>query len=208
LDFGDGCIEEGAMKTRRARIGHWTLILIAVLAVLAGIGFSYTTAVEIEKTESGSFCAKCHTMAPMAIALSRSVHGGHNRYGIAAQCTDCHLPHHSLAGYIFKKGAVGLHDIFAEVFTDTADINWTAKRNHAKTFVYNSGCLSCHNSLDHSKMEKIDPAVVKKIMDKSLKMSCIECHTDVGHKWNKTLLEEIKSGKATVPPPLNTKTAR
>ena len=196
------------MQKRHARIGHWTLILIALAASLAGIAFSYTTAVEVEKTESGSFCAKCHTMAPMAIALARSVHGGHNPYGIAAQCTDCHLPHHSLAAYMIKKGEVGLHDVVVEVFTDTADINWTAKRQKAKTFVYNSGCLSCHNSLDHSKMEHVDPSVVKKIMDKSLKTSCIECHTDVGHKWDKNLLDEIKSGKATVPPPLNTKSAR
>ncbi len=158
-------------------------LILIVTGVVLGVAFSYVTAVEIQKTESGAFCSSCHTMKPMTIAHSNSVHGGNNRFGVSAQCIDCHLPHDTLANYILHKVKFGVRDAYREFFTDTSDINWSRKRADAKSFVFNSGCLSCHTSLDHSSMKTLAPDVVKRADDRTLKTSCLECHPHVGHKW-------------------------
>ncbi len=121
-------------------------------------------------------------MKPMTQSHYASAHGGNNKFGVSAQCVDCHLPHDTLANYIFTKAKFGLNDVYAEVFTNTSEINWTKKREHADSFVFNSGCLSCHTKLEHSSMEKLDPEIVKKADDGTLKTSCISCHPHVGHK--------------------------
>ncbi len=160
-----------------------SIMILLLIGMILGIGVSYTTAVEVKKTESGEFCSKCHTMQPMTDAHNISVHGGDNKYGIAAQCVDCHLPHDTLVNYLTHKVKFGVRDAYAEFFTNTKEINWTAKRAHADTFVFNSGCLSCHTNLDHSSMASLEPEIVKKADDKTLKTSCISCHDNVGHKW-------------------------
>lgn len=166
-------------------------IFIILVSVAFGVLMSYTAAVEIEKSEGGDFCGKCHTMDPMWEAHRASVHGGNNKYGIGAKCVDCHLPHDSIADYIITKAKIGLNDTFVEFTSNTSEINWTKKRQNAKHFVYDSGCKSCHNTLDHSLMEKIEPSVVKKLEQPDPKISCIECHDDVGHKWTKPLKAEL-----------------
>ena len=158
-----------------------TIVILLIVGIIIGVGISYSSAVEIKKTESGEFCAKCHTMKPMTQTHYASAHGGHNKYGVAAQCIDCHLPHDTLSNYIMTKAKFGLHDVYAEFFTNTSDINWSKKRQHADKFVFNSGCLSCHTSLDHSSMGTLEPDIVKKADDKTLKTSCISCHPNVGH---------------------------
>ncbi len=162
-----------------------TLLVLLIIGTFLGMGISYTTAVEIKKTESGKFCSKCHTMEPMTQTHAMSPHGGNNSYGVAAQCVDCHLPHDTLSHYIIQKAKFGIRDVYAEFFTDTSEINWTKKRAHASSFVFNSGCLSCHSSLDHSTMEGVEPEIVKKADDRTLKTSCIECHPNVGHASKK-----------------------
>jgi len=160
-----------------------TLLALILVGIVLGIFLSYTTAIEIRKTESGKFCGSCHTMQRATQAHYRSTHGGENKYGISAQCVDCHLPHDTLSNYLVNKVKYGARDIYAELFTDTDEINWTRKRANAQSFVYNSGCLSCHSRLDHSSMEHVEPEIVKRIEDKTLKTSCIECHPGVGHAW-------------------------
>jgi len=76
-----------------------TIVILLIVGIIIGVGISYSSAVEIEKTESGRFCAKCHTMEPMTQTHYASAHGGHNKYGVAAQCIDCHLPHDTLSNY-------------------------------------------------------------------------------------------------------------
>ena len=169
----------------------YTIIVLVVVGLILGILISYTTAVEIRKTEGGDFCAKCHTMKLMTQAHNRSPHGGNNKFGISAQCVDCHLPHDTLAHYMISKIHFGVRDLYLEFFTDTSDINWTKKREYAKEFVFNSGCLSCHSQLNHSLMENIDPKVVEKADNHTLKTSCIECHPNVGHRWDKSLNKEL-----------------
>ena len=158
------------------------IVVLLILGTIIGLAISYTTAVEIRKTESGQFCSKCHTMEPMTQTHYASPHGGNNKFGVAAQCVDCHLPHDTLRNYINTKAKFGLHDIYTEFFTNTADINWTKKREHPEKFVFNSGCLSCHTNLDHSTMGKLEPEIVKRADNKTLKTSCLECHPNVGHK--------------------------
>ena len=138
-----------------------TVTLILSIGLLLGIIISYITAVEIKKTEDGEFCSKCHTMAPMTQTHYKSTHGGANKFGVSAQCVDCHLPHDTILNYITTKVKFGTNDIFVELFRD--------------------GCLSCHTELDHSDMKSLEPEIVKKADNHILKTSCIECHPKVGH---------------------------
>ncbi|MCG6896214.1 MAG: NapC/NirT family cytochrome c [Thiocapsa sp.] len=88
-------------------------LLILVSIAMAG-GWILTEGA-IQSTSDREFCTTCHSMEPFAEAYDRDVHGGRNPGGVAAGCTDCHLPHESPARYLAAKVRTGIHDGWAEL---------------------------------------------------------------------------------------------
>lgn len=166
-------------KTKRS-IGAIFLLLAIGLAV--GLWVSYGVGVMVHKTEDAEFCTICHTMKPMADSYREDVHGGKNSLGVTATCVDCHLPHDSLASYLFEKAKTGLHDVRVQNFTDTSNIDWETKRKRAKDFVYDSGCMSCHTNLRDATMSNPKGFIAhKEYFEKRTDKKCVECHNNVGH---------------------------
>ena len=152
------------------------------VGLLTGVGASYTTAIIVEHTKDDQFCATCHTMQPMINSYHADVHGGKNPEGIKVNCLGCHAPHDSLLNYLFTKATTGTHDAIAEVFYDKSKIDWEAKRKHAKDFVYDSGCMSCHTNLRQATQSNHRAFIAHKdYFLKRTTKTCVACHSNVGH---------------------------
>lgn len=167
------------------------LVIIAIIGVLIGILISYSTYVGVEKTAGENFCSSCHTMKPMVESYKLDVHGGNNQFGFKAQCTDCHLPHNNAANYLLTKAQTGINDVFFESFTNTSKINWQEKLKQPNKFVYDSGCLKCHSNLQEESLQNQRAFLAHRAyFAKTTTQSCVDCHSNVGHK---DLKEFIKS---------------
>ena len=175
-----------------ARFGIYLSVAVVALFVLPFLSWlvgeeSFTA------TSNADFCSGCHSMQPFAASHADNNHGGNNEYGIAASCTDCHLPHDSSANYFYTKAETGIHDIWVETFTDTSNIDWKAKTEHREEFVYDSGCLSCHVELEKATQGKEEH---QRYFAGETTSQCVSCHEEVGHSnLNKHLLEAKYQGK-------------
>ncbi len=158
---------------------------VLVLVVIVALVFSYVSLVAVNKTSEPQFCMRCHTMKSAVESFYISVHGGNNAYGFkSAHCTDCHLPHKSTFGYLVAKGVTGTRDFLAEVGLkgkiDLKKALWERER-----YVYDSGCLKCHQDMNHpDKAYSMDSDVRKihlyywKTKEAGVDISCVDCHND------------------------------
>ena len=177
--------EETTTKTPSKFKKFLKLSFIVSTGILIGMLLSLFTAHMVEETSDGEFCGSCHTMEPMVKAFEQDIHGGNNRVGFKATCTDCHLPHNNVVNYMFQKSLTGMHDVWVQNFGDLENIDWQEKRKHRKSFVYDSGCLKCHKNLkdatmgNHKAFNGHKAYFSKK---DELGLTCVSCHENVGHK--------------------------
>lgn len=167
---------------KKAKKSVWFVLSLIVLGGILGLLVSFGVAVGVHQTSGEKFCTVCHTMQPMADSYRADVHGGNNPDGFKADCVSCHLPHEGLATYLFAKAQTGLHDFRVENFGDPKSIDWEAKRKHAKHFVYDSGCMSCHVNLHEATTGNPKAFIAhKEYFEKRTDKKCVECHKNVGH---------------------------
>jgi len=170
--------------------------------VIVGLIIAYIVVEAVKLTAGPQFCKSCHVMIPMYKAYSKDTHGGWGESGFVAHCTDCHLDHSSTLKYLINKVQVGLHDFKVYVFMDPDAVDWHEKREHRRHFVYDTGCLHCHENLLAATMDRkrafiahkayFSGKLVVKIGDHKDKAHCVDCHKHVGHK---------DLGKYLPPPP-------
>ena len=135
--------------------------------LLAFIGFQ-----GVESTSSVSFCSKCHEMKPLYETWLKGPHGPfyesnkhttlknlfhrifphgpsyESKGAVRATCVDCHLPpSDNLANYLVNKGISGTRDLFVHFLGRPSKIDWVAKLDESKKFVFDKSCLKCHLSL-------------------------------------------------------------
>ncbi|KEA64801.1 Cytochrome c nitrite reductase, small subunit NrfH [Marinobacterium lacunae] len=160
-----------------------TLKLILVVAVL-GVGSLLAwaaTDTALHITSDAQFCGSCHSMKPMQASFLQSSHGGLSSTGTRALCTDCHLPQDSYVDYLYMKARNGAWDVMKEFVLGADDVDWHAKRALAHEFVYESGCLKCHNDLQRGSERSSKQFVAHKpYFLGTVKDTCITCHK-VGH---------------------------
>ncbi len=133
----------------------------------------------VEVTSHADFCATCHAMEPMVASYRQSVHGGNNPRGVMAACTDCHTSHENVFDFFVAKARSGTHDIWVTLTTDEMARDWQAKREQRDTFVYDSGCLTCHRNLEKVTAGK---GVHAKYFAGLIDRHCVDCHPGVGHE--------------------------
>jgi cytochrome c-type protein NapC len=182
-------IDKGVKK--KFSLGIWVIVGIIVAGVVVGMAISFTTVIAVKHTSDVNFCGSCHSMKPMAEAYRNSVHGGYGDSGIRATCADCHLPHKSTMGYMIQKVKTGMWDVWVESTHDTSKIDWFEKRNNRREWVYDSGCLHCHeNLLLGTRPNKKAFIAHKAYFSKKLlvegedgkeRAKCVDCHKHVGH---------------------------
>ena len=178
-------------KKKKYSLGIWVIVAMIVSGIVIGMGSGFVTVVAVKHTSDVNFCGSCHSMEPMAKAYRNSVHGGYGDSGIMATCADCHLPHKSTIGYMVQKVKTGLWDVWVETTHDTSKIDWHEKRRERRNWVYDSGCLHCHeNLLRGTRPNKKAFTAHKAYFSNKLlvegedgkeKAKCVDCHRNVGH---------------------------
>ncbi len=148
-------------------------------------------------TVKAGLCASCHAMKPMVRSFYLSIHGGNNKYGFAVtSCTDCHLPHNSLTGFLIAKGIRGLTDIFANIGL-TKKANLREHYYHMKEFVFDSGCMQCHSNLrnNNSHISAAARFAHHYYFTHRKELSCVSCHNDMTtpNFAHPGLLDEVSS---------------
>jgi len=137
----------------------------------------------LHKTSANSYCVSCH-IHPMADAQwKRSVHY-ETQSGYRVACVDCHLPPKG-DGYLWAKGTTGLRDLWSYWTKDSASFNWEerGRLEVARTHVYESACIKCHENLFPAKLTKDgeNAHLYYTQTKKTPELHCINCHLNAGH---------------------------
>jgi len=160
-----------------------TLVVVGIIAFVVLPFFSWLIGEDtLTATSDAEFCVTCHTMDPFEQAHEADVHGGNNAHGVRAGCADCHLPHDNSFNYMVVKGRTGIHDLWVENFGDPENVDWEAGREHREDYTYDSGCLSCHTSLETATMATNKALIAHKpYFAGEIDDQCTTCHKHVGH---------------------------
>ncbi|WP_286238056.1 cytochrome c3 family protein [Neptuniibacter halophilus] len=185
-------------KKRKRRSVIVRLCALVVVLGFLGLGSVFVWMgmdTALHQTSGQAFCGSCHSMKPMQASFLDDVHGGKSTVGVQALCTDCHLPHDSYINYLYVKAKSGAWDVYKEYIAGAEDVDWVEKRKHANRYVYDSGCLKCHNNLEQgSELDNKQFVAHKPYFQKTVSKSCIDCH-DVGHKNLMFHLQEVGKSK-------------
>lgn len=163
----------------------WSFLIgtAAIALSLLVSGSWILTESALQATSGEAFCSVCHTMKPFAESYAEDVHGGNNPRGLRTACADCHLPHEGQAKYLLAKLETGLADVWGELVAVIKEPDWIANLEQRKTYVYDSGCLSCHSGLQAARDQTETAAFGHQTYFKSDgAMACVTCHANVGHK--------------------------
>ncbi|GMW00823.1 MAG: hypothetical protein AMXMBFR84_19600 [Candidatus Hydrogenedentota bacterium] len=152
--------------------GRWRLLLAISVAVgliagsASGVGaytFVYAKGASY-MTDDPRACANCHVMEDQYSAWLKS---GHRHVAV---CNDCHTPKPLLSKYTVKA-LNGWHH--SKAFT-TGNFHEPIQITGRNLRVTEEACRRCHEDVVHSIDLNHD--------DPSQAMSCVRCHSTVGHQ--------------------------
>ncbi|CUU88367.1 NapC/NirT family cytochrome c [Campylobacter hyointestinalis] len=91
----------------------------------------------------------------------------------------------------------GISEATHMVFNDAKDMDWQGNRKNREKFVYDSCCISCHQTIldinsSNQNINDMHKLYAVSIQNKDKKLSCVSCHKTVGHKNLGKILYEIK----------------
>ena len=145
--------------------GAITPVLLAVaFGALLGIGlftFGYARGASY-MTDNPNACANCHVMRDQYQSWMKSSHGK------VAVCNDCHTPPGFIAKYT-TKAVNGFFHSLAFTTQHFPDEIYITKRNFNVT---EKACLKCHEDIVIG---------IRGTRQHSQDVSCIQCHSRVGH---------------------------
>ena len=188
------------MADESGRRGRRAIIWALLAGILVGVvGIAATNAM-VHWSGSNEFCSNaCHSMQWVAEAYRRGPHYA-TQSGVAAGCSDCHIPYHSsepgplqYVGMLLYKAKAGTRDAIAEVrgVIDTRE-KWEKARGgyseEVKAWMAQNGSLTCRgcHDLAHMGGGKAQPAIVEMHagLAKAGQVNCLDCHQAVGHVYD------------------------
>lgn len=108
-------------------------------------------------------CAQCHIMEPYLEAYERGPHRE------VATCNDCHMPHSNIVEKYTVKGILGFRHAYA--FT-TGNHPENLRASDLSANIIQASCLYCHG-------EMVADIHIPRTSEQEI--SCVRCHSDVGH---------------------------
>ena len=141
------------------KLGNLTRAIVYALIALCVLGVMMPASwVIVEEgsryTSTDAFCESCHTMKPFVAAHHDDLHGGNNTLGLKAECTSCHLPHDNAAHYLFVKTRTGLHDVWAELFYELEETDYTDAHERYFNGETSARCVTCHAEVGHKNLNQ------------------------------------------------------
>lgn len=158
------------------------VMVVIVLPLLLSTGWILAQ-YAIERTSGVEFCTTCHSMESVGESYRFDVHGGRSLHGVQASCSDCHLPHDSPLNFMWEYWKRLGGDAWV-AFIHSPDItDWEAVRDDRESYVYDSGCLSCHTNLLNAFPRNTEAFAAHEPYFLGVTQNkCVSCHTSVGHK--------------------------
>ncbi|MFP4057174.1 MAG: cytochrome c3 family protein [Candidatus Brocadiia bacterium] len=146
-------------------------------------------------TSTDAFCTSCHEM--QVVAEQGWMHSAHfhNRGGVVAGCSECHVPP-ELAPKLWVKTRDGTKDLFVHFFgeSDPHEMDWDALAASARAKIHPSACERCHANPTPrgASLKSLVAHRENQRMDEP--KSCLECHREEFHGRFRRIL-------AASPPP-------
>jgi len=162
--------------------------LFAVLVFVAGVVVwgGFNTA--MEATNTMTFCVSCHEMRDNVYTEYKGTVHYHNRTGVQAICSDCHVPKswgHKLVRkikatnelYHWALGTIDTPEKFEAHRLELARNVWSEMKDNGSR-----ECKNCHSFTNMHWEKQGDRA--QKAMKAAVEddVSCIECHKGIAHK--------------------------
>ncbi|WP_077211328.1 cytochrome c3 family protein [Bacillus dakarensis] len=130
------------------------------IGVFAGIILSVVTIKTFAYTDSAEFCSSCHIMTNVHDSFSESTHAN-------LACSDCHLPHDTMANKLYNKAKAGLGHVYFNTLGEDKIPDVLHATDNSEEII-NDNCIGCHEStLDN--------------VSHDAKESCSSCHEAVPH---------------------------
>lgn len=169
--------------------------------VLIGMGIALGIAETFHKIGNRDFCGGCHVMEPMAETWEQSVHGGNNDKGVVAECAACHTDHSSATAFTYVKVVSGLSDVISNTLHKPGPEYFLNENNDASKYVYDSGCLTCHEAIAESPMVAENIRALHQMYfdgrDTNPNLRCANCHKEeIAHPGLKAKLRELRDAES------------
>lgn len=138
------------------------IIALGILIGVAVVTFDHAEGLSYFSTDPAA-CANCHIMQPQYDSWQQASHH------TVATCVDCHLPHDFIGKYRAKAENGWHHSVgfTLQNFEEPIRIRESNQR------LLHDNCIGCHEDLVHDLVPgaTTDPDF----------LSCVHCHSDVGH---------------------------
>lgn len=154
---------------------------IAGIVFAVVILFLLETAVKITSTDS--FCVSCHTMKQFDESFKKSSHYN-NLSGVTAKCVDCHLPPNRGVfdiKHLYYRTYLGVSDAASQYFRDVNKINWEELLQDESKYVFDEGCINCHQNLLSYGLSKSGVDAHTEYKNAKSDLRCVDCHQNFVH---------------------------
>ncbi|TVR20872.1 MAG: cytochrome c nitrite reductase small subunit [Anaerolineaceae bacterium] len=138
------------------------LVIVALFGVAIGLGlftFNYGKGTSYF-SDNPLTCVNCHVMRDQFEAWTHSSHAR------VATCNDCHTPN----GFVEKWFVKGLNGWNHSVAFTLGGFHEPIRINDFNARVVQNSCVSCHETAVHQMISHFEET-----------MSCVACHSGVGH---------------------------
>ncbi len=172
-----------------------TYIIVALVAMVGGIGLTATYATVVDYTNRLDFCAHtCHEME--STVYQEYTHSKHfkNQYGVVVKCSQCHVPHDAWALTLGRKALASIElythfTVFQGQGPDAIKAAFEARRLSLAKRVWAGfaetnarECKACHK-YSNMVLEDQRPSIRAQHVD-AMKTdeNCLDCHKGLTHK--------------------------
>lgn len=175
------------------------LALLATGVVIGALGLVTFNGV-LHATSSAEFCSNaCHSHARFITPdFQKSAHHV-NASGVAAQCSDCHIPREFLPK-LWVKTTTGVRDLYAEYLVGTLSTRerYEAALPHLQKRVRldmqardSKECRNCHQFTPEVLGAQKPAALRTHGSPESARLTCVDCHVGVAHSVPKPQVKGV-----------------
>jgi nitrate/TMAO reductase-like tetraheme cytochrome c subunit len=167
-----------------------SVFTLLVVGIVVGIGGWLAFDGSLHATGTNEFCGTaCHSHAQFIYPeYKKSVHGT-NAKGVAAGCSDCHIPREFFAK-LATKAKAGTHDAYAEFVTGSISTKEKFDAEAPRLAAHVLEEMKARDSKECRNCHDFTPEVIKKQSEDAQEFhaemkksgdTCVDCHTGVAH---------------------------